>query len=88
MALPIELTVTAKGQVTLRQSVLEHLGVGPGQKLGVTFLPSGRVELRPVEDLPAVADLRGALRRSGQRVVTLKEMQEAIERGHTAPAGA
>ena len=84
----IELTVTAKGQVTLRQSVLEHLGVGPGQKLGVALLPGGRVELRPVEDLPAVADLRGALQRPGQRVVTLQEMQEAIEHGHSAPARA
>ena len=86
--MPIELTVTAKGQVTLRQSVLEHLGVGPGRKLGVALLPGGRVELRAVQDLPAVADLRGALRRLGQRVVTLEAMQAAIERGHAAPAGA
>ena len=41
----IELTVTAKGQVTLRQAVLEHLGVGPGGKAGVSRLPDGRVEL-------------------------------------------
>jgi bifunctional DNA-binding transcriptional regulator/antitoxin component of YhaV-PrlF toxin-antitoxin module len=79
--MPTELTVTAKGQVTLRRSVLEHLGVGPGQKLGVALLPGGRVELRPVEALPTIGDLRGALRRAGQRVVTLQEMQEAIERG-------
>jgi len=26
------LTVTAKGQVTLRKDVLEHLGVHPGEK--------------------------------------------------------
>ena len=84
----IELTVTAKGQVTLLQSVLEHLGVGPGQKLGVALLPGGRVELRPVEDLSAITDLRGVLQRPGQRVVTLQDMQEAIEHGHSAPARA
>jgi bifunctional DNA-binding transcriptional regulator/antitoxin component of YhaV-PrlF toxin-antitoxin module len=84
----IELTVTAKGQVTLRQSVLEHLGVGPGQKLGVALLPGGRVELRPADDLPAIADLRGALHRPGQRVVSLQEMQEVVEHGHSAPARA
>jgi len=85
--MPIELTVTAKGQVTLRQSVLAHLGAGPGRKLGVTLLPGGRVELRPLEDMPVVADLRGALRRSGQRVVTLEEMQEAIEHEASTRAG-
>ena len=84
----IELTVTAKGQVTLRQSVLEHLGVGPGQKLGVALRPGGRVELRPVEDLTAIADLRGVLQRPGQPVVTLQEMQEAIEHGDSASAPA
>jgi bifunctional DNA-binding transcriptional regulator/antitoxin component of YhaV-PrlF toxin-antitoxin module len=75
----IELTVTAKGQVTLRQAVLAHLNAGPGRKISATLLPGGRVELRPLEDVPAITELRGALRRPGQRVVTLREMQDAIE---------
>ncbi|CBS89324.1 protein of unknown function (plasmid) [Azospirillum lipoferum 4B] len=29
----ISLTVTAKGQVTLRQAVLDHLGVKPGERV-------------------------------------------------------
>jgi hypothetical protein len=29
------LTVTAKGQVTLRRDLLEHLGVRPGEKITV-----------------------------------------------------
>ena len=32
------LTVTAKGQVTLRKDVLEHLGVHPGEKITVSKL--------------------------------------------------
>ena len=35
------LTVTAKGQVTLRKDVLEHLGVHPGEKITVNKLPDG-----------------------------------------------
>lgn len=39
------LTVTAKGQVTLKRDVLEHLGVQPGQKVSVEKLPDGRIEV-------------------------------------------
>jgi AbrB family looped-hinge helix DNA binding protein len=40
------LTVTAKGQVTLRKDLLEHLGVHPGKKIAVDKLPDGRIEVR------------------------------------------
>jgi AbrB family looped-hinge helix DNA binding protein len=39
------LTVTAKGQVTLKKDVLEHLGVQPGDKISVEKLPDGRIEV-------------------------------------------
>ena len=39
---PTTLTITAKGQITLRRAVLEHLGVGPGDKLVMDLLPDGR----------------------------------------------
>jgi bifunctional DNA-binding transcriptional regulator/antitoxin component of YhaV-PrlF toxin-antitoxin module len=42
----ITLTITSKGQVTLRRDVLEHLGVGPGEQIDVTMLPYGRIEVR------------------------------------------
>ena len=34
----VTLTVTAKGQITLRREVLEHLGVRPGDKIDVDLL--------------------------------------------------
>ena len=77
----IELTVTAKGQVTLRQSVLDHLGVRPGGKVGVSLLPDGRVELAPTNTVHDLRSVRGMLRRRGQRPVSLEEMQDAIEGG-------
>jgi AbrB family looped-hinge helix DNA binding protein len=79
--MPIELTVTAKGQVTLRQAVLDHLGVKPGEKVGVSLLPDGRVELTPAATRHDISSARGMLRRRGQRSISLKEMQDAIERG-------
>lgn len=77
----LQLTVTSKGQVTLRHTVLAHLSTKPGQKIEVALLPNGRVELRAADTAPAIARLRGVLRRPGRRPVSLAEMQEAIERG-------
>jgi bifunctional DNA-binding transcriptional regulator/antitoxin component of YhaV-PrlF toxin-antitoxin module len=82
--MPLQLTVTSKGQVTLRESVLHHLEVAPGQKVLASLLPDGRVELRSAAGAPEIGRLRGVLRRPGQRVVGLAEMQEAIERGSDA----
>lgn len=77
----LELTVTAKGQVTLRRAVLNHLGVEPGAKVSVSLLENGRVELAAAGARDDIKSLRGALRRPGQRPVSLEEMQEAIEAG-------
>jgi bifunctional DNA-binding transcriptional regulator/antitoxin component of YhaV-PrlF toxin-antitoxin module len=77
----LELTITAKGQVTLRRAVLEHLGVKPGDKITVALLPEGRIELISAAACDDIRHLRGLLRRPGQRRVSLAEMQEAIEAG-------
>jgi hypothetical protein len=77
----LELTVTAKGQVTLRQAVLDHLGVKPGAKVGVSLLPDGRVELTSTSAGHDLREVRGMLRRRRQRAVSLREMQDAIEAG-------
>jgi AbrB family looped-hinge helix DNA binding protein len=80
----VELTVTAKGQVTLRKAVLEHLGVRPGERVRVALLPDGRVELVPARGSHTMASLYGRLHRPGQRPATLEEMQDAIEAGAAA----
>jgi hypothetical protein len=41
-----KLTITAKGQVTLKQELLNHLGVGPGEKIEAEKLPQGRIVVR------------------------------------------
>ena len=40
------LTVTAKGQITLRKDLLKHLGAQPGEKIVVDKLPDGRIEIK------------------------------------------
>ncbi|HWE05324.1 MAG TPA: AbrB/MazE/SpoVT family DNA-binding domain-containing protein [Rhizomicrobium sp.] len=76
-----ELTITAKGQVTLKRAVLEHLGIGPGGKVRVSLLPGGRVTLAPAAAAADIRQLRGALRRRVRRAVSLEQMQKAIESG-------
>ena len=79
--MPLALTITAKGQVTFRQAVLDHLGLRPGDKVDVALLPGGRVELKSSTEGHDLGSLRAALRRPGQRTVSLDEMRDAIESG-------
>lgn len=40
------LTVSAKGQITLRKEFLQYLGVVPGQKVDVHKLPGGTLAMQ------------------------------------------
>lgn len=72
------LTITAKGQVTLRKEVLRHLGVAPGAKLEVDLLPDGRVEVRAAPRAAKISDVFGMLRREEQEPVSIEEMNRVI----------
>jgi bifunctional DNA-binding transcriptional regulator/antitoxin component of YhaV-PrlF toxin-antitoxin module len=66
------LTVTAKGQVTLRKAALRHLGVAPGQKIEVDLLPNGRLELRAAKPTGSIENFIGALKRPGTKRLTIR----------------
>lgn len=76
------LTVTAKGQVTLRRDLLEHLGVHPGDKIDVDKLPDGRIEVKAARPAGKISDLFGSLKtkRKG-RPLSIEDMNEIIVRG-------
>ena len=75
------LTVTAKGQITLRKEALRHLGVEPGQKIDATMLPDGRLELRAAKRTGSIEDVFGFLKRPGTKPLTIEEINEIIEKG-------
>ena len=75
------LTVTAKGQVTLRRDVLRHLGVEPGDKIDVEKLPNGRIEVRAVRPAGRISDAFGCLKRADGPVLTVDEINEAAAAG-------
>jgi AbrB family looped-hinge helix DNA binding protein len=74
------LTITAKGQVTLRKDLLEHLGIGPGQQISVEKLPDGKIEVSaaPTGDISAVF---GLLHRKGGPTLSIEQMNEIAREG-------
>ena len=76
-----KLTVTAKGQVTFRKDVLQHLGVKPGEKIELALLPDGRGLLKAAQPSGSIEDFFGLLSRRAKKVATLKEIDEAAARG-------
>ena len=75
------LTVTAKGQVTLRKDVLQHLGIKPGEKIWVDKLPNGRIEVKAARPSGKISDAFGILKPKDGRVLSIEEMNEIIAEG-------
>jgi len=73
------LTVTARGQVTFRKDILQHLGIQPGDKLHLDLLADGRAELRAEKPEGSFRSLHGFLagKTNGQRL-TIDDINETI----------
>ena len=75
------LTVTAKGQVTLRKDVLNHLGVQPGETVTVNKLPDGAIEVRAARPTGKISDVFGMLKHRGKRRrLSIEEQPRARDR--------
>lgn len=74
------LTVTSKGQVTLKKEVLQHLGVKPGGKIEVNIAPDGKAILQaaatPEKGIEAVF---GLLEHPDNPVLTIEEIKKITE---------
>ncbi len=76
------LTVSAKGQVTLRKDLLEHLGVQPGEKITVDKLPDGRIEVKAAGPTGKISDVFGSLKTKRRgRALSIEDMNKIIARG-------
>ena len=76
-----KLTVTARGQVTFRKDVLQHLGVQPGEKIELDKLPDGRVALRAARPSGTIDRFLGLLAGKTKKVATIEEINEAAAAG-------
>lgn len=71
--------LTSKGQITLPREVREKLGVDKGDRVEFVIRDGGEIVIEPAT-IP-LSSLRGMLKSGRRKAVSLKEMQDAIERG-------
>ncbi len=76
-----KLTITAKGQVTLKQKLLKHLGVGPGEKVEADELPDGRLIVKAAAKDGDISEFIGCLAKNRGPRLTIDQMSEIARRG-------
>ncbi|MGD0893745.1 MAG: AbrB/MazE/SpoVT family DNA-binding domain-containing protein [Terracidiphilus sp.] len=74
------LTVTAKGQITLKRDLLQHLNVVPGQKVEIDKLPDGRLIVAPATPAGSINDFIGSLAKKDGIKLSIEEIKEITER--------
>lgn len=73
------LTVTARGQITVRKEVLKHLGIQSGGKIRIDLLPDGKAELKAEKGLGSWLELEGLLKGKTNGVrLSIDEINDAI----------
>jgi bifunctional DNA-binding transcriptional regulator/antitoxin component of YhaV-PrlF toxin-antitoxin module len=75
------LTVTEKGQVTLRKDLLRHLGVRPGEKIEVDMLPNGRIEARAARRTGRISDIFDVFKRPDGPSLSIEEIGRIAAEG-------
>lgn len=75
------LTVTARGQVTFRKEVLQHLGIRPGEKIELDLLPDGRGMIKAARPTGTIDGFVGLLAGRTKKIATIEEITAAAAQG-------
>ena len=75
------LTVTARGQVTFRKDVLQHLGIRPGDKIELDLLPGGRGILKAARPAGTIKGFVGLLAGRTKKIASIDEINAATAQG-------
>jgi antitoxin PrlF len=73
--------VTAKGQITLKRDLLQHLGIRPGERVDLEKMPGGELRLRAARTTGTVDGFLGVLAGKTKKIGTLEEINEAAASG-------
>lgn len=72
------LSTTARGQVTLRKEIFQHMGIKPGDKIEIECLPNGEFRGKAVRPKGKIEDVFGILAGKTDVKLTIEEMNEAV----------
>lgn len=75
------LTITAKGQITLRRDLLRHLGVQPGEKISVDKLSDGRVMVKAARPTGKISDVFDFFKNENGPTLSIEEMNKIAAQG-------
>jgi len=73
--------VTARGQITLRKDLLQHLGIEPGGSIEFEKRPDGSIAVRAVRRTGSIRDIFGILAGKSKVKLTIDEINEAAADG-------
>ncbi len=76
-----KLTVTARGQVTFRKEIMQHLGIKAGEKIELELLPGGKGLLKAAKPSGTIDGFIGLLAGLTKKVATIEEINKAAEQG-------
>ncbi len=77
----VRLKVTAKGQITLKKEVLDHLGMRPGDEVEVNLQPRRQASIHPISGKLSIESLFGMIKNEAGVHLTIEEINEAIADG-------
>jgi len=72
------LSVTMKGQITLKRELLHHLGIKLGERIELDMLPDGELRLKAARNAGTIDAFIGCLAGRTKKVATIEEMNEVI----------
>lgn len=75
------LTVTMKGQITLKKELLQHLGIQPGERIDFDKLPNGELRVKAAKPNETIDGFLGLLAGKTEKVATIEEINQAIADG-------
>lgn len=77
------LTITAKGQVTLKRDLLQHLGIKPGERIDFEKLPGGELRVKAARPTSTINGFLNALdgKVKVKKPLTIEEMNRIATAG-------